>query len=707
MKPQNLEQRFMPQAAFHLREETEGKGPRVVTLAASDVMSAWPKMDPGSGLYHALFPKGWCEYKGFEAAVTLEFFSPILKENYRETSLPVGVFLFHLHNPSGRRVKLSLLFTFPNAPYVNGVARSGLSNQSVHHGGISAVVMAANAPSNPAETKGSQWCIATNAKGASCRAVWDGSGEGRDILDEFSKSGELRDLKTASTELPCGAIAASVTLRPGESREVPFALAWDFPQVSFDAGTHWWRRYTEYFPPGKPQAREIATEALTHYRKWSQAIDNWQAPYLAGPAPGWLKQGAMNELYYCTFGGSFWENGCITKPKRYGARPGQHLAFVMECAEYHYAETFDVRVHACRVTRELWPQMERDIVLGYADFVTDEKVNPKGRVPHDAGSPVKDPFFEFDQYAIENGAFYKWKEGNWPTMWSEFSPKLIQYAFAYWKATGDRNFLQEVYPALVRTYRYQKTTDTDGDGLTEMDSSEYLGNKFFNAVLWIGALECMREITRELGDTAMAGVAEADLKLARASAEREFWDDKLGYYRFNETNTALMADALVGMRIPATFGLPPLLEPARVTSHCRQMFRRLVAPLRDFNGDAIGDMGMANCLTPDSKPAITCTVPEQAHCYEVWVGVSFVAAANLIHQGRMANDDGALISQGLYTAWSIYERIWRDTDSDRWFWTPEAWRIDDPSKRRTAGPYQRTRGIWETLMEANQVKDEL
>ena len=408
-------------------------------------------------------------------------------------------------------------------------------------------------------------------------------------------------------------------------------------------------------------------------------------------------------FFTAPFGGSFWENGCITKPKQYGARPGQHLAFVMECIEYNYAESFDVRQHACRVTRDLWPQMERDILLGFADFVTDEKINPKGAVPHDAGSPEGDPFFSYDQYARNYIRYYH--HGDWPTPWSELSPKLIQQSFAYWKATGDETFLKEIYPALLRTYHYQKSTDIDGDGLSEMDSSEYLKNKFFNAVLWLGALECMQDITRELGDRAMATEVDADLKLARASTEREFWDEKLGYYKFNETNSAIMAELRwLECAFPIPSISPPLYSIPTISLRTAELkcFCRLVVPLRDFNGDGIGDMGMANCLTFDSKPAIDTTAPAQVHYNEVWVGVSYVAAANLIHQGRVMND-GALVSEGLYTARSTYERIWRDADSDRWFWTPEAWTINDPSKRRTAGPYERSRGIWETLMEANQV----
>lgn len=697
MRPQSLEYRILPQAAFHLREESSGHPTRTQTLATGNVMPGWPTLPPGSATYHALFPRGWCDYGSLQCQASLEFFSPIIKENYRESSLPVGVFIFHLSNPTDQALKISLMFTFPNAAYANTVVRSGLSNAALKTKQMTSVVMSADDPANPDETQRTQWCIATTT-GASVRTAWDGAGDGRKILADFAKNGQLDDVAETTTQ-PAGALAVTRTLKPGASVEIPFVLTWAFPQVAFGSGTRWLRRYTEYFPATQPQAAAMATEALDQYPKWRQAILNWQSPYLAGPAPAWLKQGAMNELYYCTFGGSFWENGCITKPKIFGNRPGQHLGFVMECMEYPYAETFDVRQHACRVTRELWPQIERDILLGYADFVKDEKTNPKGAVPHDAGSPSNDPWFAFDQYAHDASARY---HGVWPTPWSEYPPKLIQYCYAYWKMTGDTAFLKDVYPALVRAYHWMETTDTDKDGLSEMLSSEYAHNKFFNAALWLGALECMQEITRVMKDSPMSAKVAAEFKLARGSTEREFWDPGLGYYKFNETNNSLMADGIVGTRIPDTFGLPPVLDTMRLTSHCRQMFRRLVLPLRDLNGDGVGDMGMANCLTPDSKPAVGSAEPGMPHHNEVWVGVSYVAAANLIHYGQAAND-GALIAQGLHTAWSTYERTWRDADGNRWFNTPEAWTIDNPNARRTGGPYQRARGIWETLMEANQL----
>ena len=46
-------------------------------------------VDIGSADYYALYPKGWIDYKdNFRTRLSLEFFSPVIADNYRETSLP-------------------------------------------------------------------------------------------------------------------------------------------------------------------------------------------------------------------------------------------------------------------------------------------------------------------------------------------------------------------------------------------------------------------------------------------------------------------------------------------------------------------------------------------------------------------------------------------------------------------------------------------
>ena len=104
LKAGRYEERFLSQAAFHVREEMAGGAVNARTLATEDVLPAWPRLKPGEGEYYTLFPKGWCSYTGFSTDISMQFFSPIIKDNYRETSYPVALFLFKIHNPAKARV---------------------------------------------------------------------------------------------------------------------------------------------------------------------------------------------------------------------------------------------------------------------------------------------------------------------------------------------------------------------------------------------------------------------------------------------------------------------------------------------------------------------------------------------------------------------------------------------------------------------------
>jgi hypothetical protein len=159
MKPVVYEERFLSQAAFHIREETKGKTV-AYTLATEDVLPSWNRLKTGDADYKALFPKATFDYNVFQSRVSLLQFSPVIKDNYKETSYPVGMFLFKAKNTGRETVKLSFMFTFPNATYVNIAndtlcrkdnlrpCRNGLFNQLVKDRNQTAIVMGANDPQN-------------------------------------------------------------------------------------------------------------------------------------------------------------------------------------------------------------------------------------------------------------------------------------------------------------------------------------------------------------------------------------------------------------------------------------------------------------------------------------------------------------------------------------------------------------------------------
>lgn len=700
MKPGCYEERFLSQAAFHVREET-ASATTLRTLATEDTLPAWSKLAPGDAEYKALFPKAVFDYKPFKSKISLLHFSPVIRDNYKETSYPVGIFLFKASNPTTETVKLSFMFTFPNAPLIipdknapnMRPDRTDLSNRVIKNDKHTFIVMESGEKGNTQETKNTSWCIGAPAQ-ATWVDVWDGKGDGSDIGKAFSKDGTLPNKFLASqSEIPSGALCVQVELKPGETQAIPFALSWDFPLTSFAEGALWKKRYTEYFPAPKQAdgntASDIACTALDSWDEWLAKVDAWVKPYAENKnAPDWLKAGGLNELYYTTFGGSFWENGCLNQEKRFGNRPGQHIAGVMECMAYPYLETFDVRHHVARVTRDLWPQIEKDILLTYADIIQSTSC---GACTHDIGNPHRNPVNNPDAYILD----YRRAKGRETTPWSEFSPKFIQQVYMYWKQYKDDDFLNECWPAIVRSCYYQISTDKDNDGITEMTSSEYIDNKLLNAVLWITSLEALNEMATYRNDQETLSVGKAQLAKARPNAEKQFWNEKLGYYQYNQSIPFLMADAFAGQRCADAFGLAPALDEKRMASHFTQCFERLVKPLRDDDGDGVGDMGAANILNPEGKPGIKTS--EHNHEYEVWTGVSYNLAASIYHWGKQTNNE-ELKQMGLLTGKGTYTQCWLNEQNGFWFCTPEAYWFTDMPKAR-GNMYQRVRGIWELLSE--------
>src|SRR5215472_1917144 len=106
---------------FAMFQQQEGSEPvaQVLTSAHPEggALSSWKWDYPaGAGDYYALYPKSWYDYRWekFPAHVTLEQFSPVMPDNYRESSYPVAVYRWHAENPTDKPVTISVLLSWAN-----------------------------------------------------------------------------------------------------------------------------------------------------------------------------------------------------------------------------------------------------------------------------------------------------------------------------------------------------------------------------------------------------------------------------------------------------------------------------------------------------------------------------------------------------------------------------------------------------------------
>jgi non-lysosomal glucosylceramidase len=691
-----LEQRFLSQAAFHVRYETEG-GPVAQTLATEDVLPAWPRLTVGQGRYWALFPKAWFEYDGLPLPTALKVLSPFVAGDERRSSLPVGLFQMAFANPGTEPVVVACMFSFPNAPYRLPTAqysytRQGLRSSAVSDGGVVGVRLQADSAANVAETQRSEWVLAgsgTHGATVSWTDDWAADGDGSDLFEVFAGTGRLPDRPIDPRRMGLGgAVAVSLELPPGARRAVSFALAWDFPVVQFRSplrGTRWWKRYTEFYA-GPYRAWRVARDALAEQVSIEHAVDGWWRPIAEDATyPRWLRTAALNELYYDLFGGVFWENGCITKPKRFGRRPGQHLYFSLESEVYRDCESFDVRHYEARHLRQLFPTIERDLLLGWADFIT---ADPLGRTPHDAGSPVNDPWFVPGQYS---GTC----RGQAPTTvdWLDLPAKFVQQAHAYWRSTGDDGFGADVYPAAVKTMTHLLAHDTDGDGIpdarglcTTYDAFPMHGASIYVAGLTIGACEAMADLAGTFAEAPEQLAWQQAAQRARNTAESVLWVDQPGYYRLDTAGpcaSALMSDALCGQRYAAVTGLPDVLDPGRMASHLLLVYERNVCAVDG------GRRGAVNATMAPSRQELGF----QARA--VWPGGTYYTAA-VMYQVGQATGNAALVAAALHTAQGVYHTTYEDDDTALWFDTPALW-VPGPPLRYRAAAYLRCRAAWELL----------
>ena len=686
--------------------ESDGNGSRAHALAvkperdasrpeAGEPLSAWswyPASTPerSTGVYEARYPVSRTTYSGvFEAQVSCEAFSPILPGDYQRTSYPVAVFVWRLHNPTRRPLDLSLLLSWrntvgwfsntdpsasvhfrddgsPEHNYVPAIGRSeGQRNRWHEQGGLKAILLEGDRSNPIAEGQG-QWCLAvpdeTTLAAAGCSAEvlrcsrWDPSGSGAELWAPFARDGSIpesnNDRRSRQGEPNSAAVAVRTRLEPGATVDIPFVISWDLPVTAFATGTRALRRYTDFFGDGGDNAAAMAAEALEHWRHWRHAIDTWQQPVLQrGDLPEPVRMGLLNELYDLASGGSLWSAASPEDPVgRFG---------VLECLDYAWYESLDVRLYGSLALLQLWPELDKSVLRSFARAIPAADPTPrpigwyftqgkgrveaarkvKGATPHDLGAPNERPWDATNYTAYQDC-----------NLWKDLASDFVLQVWRTFKlAPGgeDVRFLADCWPAAVEALTYLKSFDANGDGLPDnggapdqtFDDWPLKGVSAYCGALWIAALEAAlamaQRLQLELGlDTSGQQRTFGDwLEQSRANFDALLWNGE--YYNIDaESGTpVVMADQLCGDFYARLLGLPPVVADDRARSALNAVKE---ACFERFEG---GRLGVANGLRRDGTPLD----PNGTHPLEVWTGINFGLAA---YYRLMGDTDTALAITG-------------------------------------------------------------
>jgi non-lysosomal glucosylceramidase len=700
---------------FAMFQQSEGGEPvsQVLTAAHPEggELASWKWDYPvGAGDYYSLYPKSWYDYRWekFPAHVTLEQFSPVLPNNYRESSYPVAVYRWHAENPTDKPVTVSVMLSWTNMlgwfrDYSRDM-KSGLSvgnrnrfvDEPAVNGHVKGIVFDRVRPHGVQDDWDGQWAIASvESHGFEVTYQTTFVDETNEkVWQPFAKDGRLSNdntVWTSSEEPIAGAIAVRFTLKPGEKRVVPMTISWDMPVVQFGAGRRWNRHYTDFYGTTGTNAWKIAKDGLQNSLRWSDQIDAWQKPYVNDESkPEWYRGALFNEMYILADGGSFWG-----KPVGAGPKTPATFAF-MECYDYPFYATLDVRFYGSMPLVKFWPDLDKQELKQFADTVSEDLTQKyiwvwktreakslqlrlrkaKGAVPHDLGVPQEDPF------KLPNA--FSWQNTN---DWKDLNSKFVLMIYRDYVFTGksDIAFLKYTWPSVQEALAHLKQYDRVGDGLPQggnypdqtYDEWIVQGDSAYSGGLWLASLRAAEEIARVLGQSSAANKYHDWFTQGQKTYVDKLWTGE--YFRYDtlsEYRDNIQADQLAGQWYASMNGLGDLVP--------REMQVKAMKKVYDFNvmKFAKGEMGAVNGIAPDGT-----LVTSNQQVQEVWTGTTFGAAALMLGEG--------LKEEGFRTAWGVYHTTYET--QGYWFRTPEAW---DQSGHYRASMYMRPAAIWAMEMTA-------
>jgi non-lysosomal glucosylceramidase len=678
-------------------------------------LSAWNwAMDPACATYYGLFPRAWTTYENPLPGVrlTCRQVSPVIPNNYRETSFPEAVFVWTVENLGDQEATLGLMFTFQNGigapndqagqhfnmPFrlptgTPGEEACGVALRHLHR--QQKVVLAGQ--NSPAQLYEDPLTFAISAKAGEGLEVtyqtrFSTSSSGADVWDSFAQNGKLENLEdetpTSPGETIGGAVAVTFKLAPGASGEVIFSLAWDMPLARSGFGTPYYRRYTQFYGTEGNAAPVMARDALLAYPGWEEQIDAWQKPVLEdNNLPDWYRMALFNELYYLVDGGVLWGY-----PKD-EARPAEDQlgSFgYLEGHEYRMVNTYDVHFYASWALAMLWPRLELSLTRSFAAAVLSEdpelrvmimdgKKAPRklaGAVPHDVGWYDEDPWKRINGYFMHDTN--EWKDLNSKFVLQVYRDYMITHNQAI--VDPDPQFLEDTWEAVSMAMERLLRHDHDGDGLIEnaglpdqtYDVWTVSGPSAYTGGLWLASLSAIAAIARLLGKNDQAARWQEIYEKGKKSYEMKLWNGR--YYNYDSSRShqhdSIMADQLAGQWYALACGLPDVVDRQHARSALKMVFDYNVMQLHK------GTLGAINGMRPDGKIDHT-SIQSQ----EVWTGTTYALAAAMLQAG--------LREEAFKTAEGIVKTTYYRTGY--WFQTPEAWNEKTDFR---ALAYMRPLAIW-------------
>lgn len=592
--------------------------------------------------------------------VSLEAFTPFIPLNPKDSGIPCAIFKYNARNVTTSTVDVTIACSLLNVVGYDGEeinfehftgnrnefrqdkGTSGLfmysekfNENQLRYGSLGVIVPENEVTVKPCWLKG-EW--------------WDGV---QDFWDDFSTDG-LLELQLASgavgsdmkmdmySRLNAGSIGIPYALKPGEEKEFVFILTWYFPNRI----KGWWKNndckagcepdiVKNHYGVAFKDAWEVGRYVLQNKERLEEESRKFQKAFFGSSLPGYVLDAVSANITVLRSTTCFWlESGHFLGWEGCSDRMGSCHG---NCTHvWNYAQTLAF----------LFPSLERSMRNIEFNMETDEE----------------------GLMAFRAQKVFGWPKSNFSSAADGQLGTIIRL-YREWKLSGDSTFLKSMWQGAKRALEYAFSQwDTDGDFVLDGKQHntydiEFYGPNAMTGCMFYGALKAAGEMARAMGEPETAeryekALASGSRKMDVLLWNGEYYDQLLedvDKYKY-QYGKGCLSDQLTGQFLCHVTGLGHILPEEHVKKATYSIFKyNFIEDFRNFSSlrrtYAMNDeKGLVLCTWPHGGR------PKQPMVYsdEVWTGVEYVVAANLIYEGFI--DEGLSVVKAVRDRYDGYRR---------------------------------------------------
>jgi len=687
-----------PCSFFALRAQVAGQSPvtRVLegvlrppysgTFGVGSATAGLPRMRHTS--LEAAYPFARYSLSDPDVPVTahLEAFNPLIPLDVDRSSLPLAVLRWILVNPGSQPVQAAIagsLLNFMGAEIsccsgspsmspgslrgllggnINEVRRAVASNGAP----LGGLLMRSERVQPRTPQEGTMALVALD-ENASCRRTWGPTPWNRHVLtfwDDFSEDGSLDDPSQVSPspegEGQVGSVAVTARVEPGAQVAFTFLLCWHFPHRTA-AGCGWdtldesggW--IGNYYAKHYTDAWDVAEKTVPHLPQLESDSLRFTRAFVSSGLPQSVKEAALNNV------------STLRSQTCFRSADGNFLGFEGCCDERGCC--FGSCTHVWnyeQATAFLFPELARNM----REMELERGTLDSGQNCFRLRLPLgQEP---------------------WPHAAADGQMGVVMKCYRDWQLSGDGALLSRHWPTIKSLISYcwlPGSWDADQDGVMEgvqhnTYDIEFFGPNPLTGIWYLGALRAGEEMANAVGEREFAQRCKALFTQGSEWIDAHLFNGEYYVQRIqtpsslNETRSELCAgmgetdladpdfqlgngclvDQLVGQYMAHVVGLGYLLQPEKVETALRSLFRY------NFRQNLYDHWNnMRTFALADESALLVCSWPQGdrpkvpfPYFSEVMTGFEYQAAAHMIYEGLV--DEGLTVINAIRARFDGYRR---------------------------------------------------